>query len=979
MAGIQHRLARPRICGFGQLRLLDERALPMAGRPGRVLAALLVQTDGIAIDRLIDAVWPTHPPADARSALHVTVSRLRRVLEQQAPGLAIERSGDAYRLRRDGWEIDLDLVLALAAEATAIRHDDPSAAAHLVDTALGMWTDEPLVIDGEPFSAPFAARYEVARLDLEETQVEILRDAGRFVEAEASARCLVDAEPYRERRWVQLMQIQAAQGRLADALATYQLVRRRLADDLGIEPGAELQHLERSLLTRRPVLHEQPETLLPPPTTVGPLVGRTRLLERAETALALGIPVVVLGAPGVGKTRFAIELARRGETDGRTVGWIDLRNARFDDPDLGGRIVAWGRAHPSALVALDNVESAPRLAIDTIASLRRAAPTVAVVATSRIPIDVDSCVVVLNPLEVPHATDPDEVERSPSVRLLRSMFGLLAPSTPISTEVAAELSRRTGGLPIGIKLSAELARTTPLSDIADRVAQSLSSTMDGALATVLGFMPEEDREAFADVCEVAGPLDAALIGALTGRPAGDVVDVLLHHGLLQYDPTVADAPYSMLEPLRDAMHTHRDRADRLIAHDRLADHCLDLARALAPSGAATSSGERLPVVLGRQLPWHRQALAHLVDIGDADRALRLAAALEHPLYGLGWWSTRTEIEDLALAIPSPPSSRRARVLAARGRPGLLHEMQETHLLAAIDLAAEVDDLFTAARARYQLGLWRWWEGKHGEALELFACAEELGRRGGDRFAVHEARRFAGVVRVCAGDVDDGLAAQLEVLAMLEHSGGATLLIPHVRMYIGHCRRHVGDDESAVADLDRARAEYEQVENRASLVHVLAGLAELHADAGRGDSALEHAGRGLEVARLGGMTVYDPWLWCIVARVHAARGDREPAIAAAMSAAIALEREWEGETHRVAAELAAVMCQLEEPRVAARLAAVAAHWPDRRELPFRSPAETHRFAMVGSVARRDQQPARACSVTEALAPLSLGASDPLRAS
>ena len=214
----------------------------------------------------------------------------------------------------------------------------------------------------------------------------------------------------------------------------------------------------------------------------------------------------------------------------------------------------------------------------------------------------------------------------------------------------------------------------------------------------------------------------------------------------------------------------------------------------------------------------------------------------------------------------------------------------------------------------------------------------------DKFVEIEAVRFGGVVLVCAGQVDEGLAAQIAVLRRIERSRRNEMLVTHVRMYIGHCRRHVGDDD-AVVDLEAARAGFERIGNTASLIHVCAGLAELYTDRGRSELALRRAAQALRIAAEGKITTYDPWVLCTIARVHAAGGDADSALAAMDRAVSSLSHNWIGEVHRVAVELAATAAQLREFEAAARLIGVADANEDRRELPFRTPFERARLAQA----------------------------------
>ncbi len=211
------------------------------------------------------------------------------------------------------------------------------------------------------------------------------------------------------------------------------------------------------------------------------------------------------------------------------------------------------------------------------------------------------------------------------------------------------------------------------------------------------------------------------------------------------------------------------------------------------------------------------------------------------------------------------------------------------------------------------------------------------------FLIGETTRFTGMALVVTGRAEEGLAVQVGLVETVERIPELGLLLPHLYMHLGHSRRHVGDAESALADLGRARAGFEEIDNRASLIHVCAGLAEVNADLGRHEQALEAAARSLDVSTGSAINVYDPWTLATTARVHAEAGDHDLARSAAAGAVGALGRTFDGETHRVSAQLAHVAFLLGEHHAALRLAGLAAATPDRRELPFRSPGEAERLA------------------------------------
>ncbi len=304
---------------FGEPALSDGgRIVWVTGNAGRLLAGLVARRRGVTIDQLIDVVWPGDPPKSARSALHVHLGRLRRELEAVAEGPTVEREGSNYRLDLNGWTVDVDLFRELRHEATTAP---ATTVVGLLAEALRLARSPAFVVDGESVAPSAAFQLAAARLDVEEQLVDALLDVGRYADAERAAIELVDAEPFRERRWALLMRAEAMQGRRRDALATFQRARRRLVDELGLEPGDDLQQTQRFVLSGDTTSLQSTDPLPGfefdrEPLPFGPLVGREGSVERVEQALAQRLPVVVTGAPGAGKTRLATEIARSGPVAG---------------------------------------------------------------------------------------------------------------------------------------------------------------------------------------------------------------------------------------------------------------------------------------------------------------------------------------------------------------------------------------------------------------------------------------------------------------------------------------------------------------------------------------------------------------------------------------------------------------------------------------------------------------------------------------
>lgn len=277
-----------------------------------LLAALLLVPRRVApVDSLVDVIWDGRPPVNAQASLHNQVMRLRRALGDRDAS-RIQTRSPGYLMDVDDDEIDLQRFRNLCERGSqAYRGGEWSEAVTALDAALGLWRGQPLI----DVPAPALANREVPAL--EELRVQALERRiaaehrlGHHGETIAELQAITSAHPLREHFCAQLMLAYYWSGRRADALATYRRTRRVLADELGVEPTAELQMLHRDMLAADvapypPAGGERVEvsrvvvTTLPTPPE--PFVGRAEELSRLDE-LGSGTIVIITGTAGVGKT-----------------------------------------------------------------------------------------------------------------------------------------------------------------------------------------------------------------------------------------------------------------------------------------------------------------------------------------------------------------------------------------------------------------------------------------------------------------------------------------------------------------------------------------------------------------------------------------------------------------------------------------------------------------------------------------------------
>jgi DNA-binding SARP family transcriptional activator len=302
--------------------VVDGVPVPLGPPQQRALLALLALRAGevVSRDRIVDELWGERPPATAAKVVQGYVSALRKVLvtdvvRTRSPGYVLGLEADALDLER--------FERLAAAGRTALADGHAADAAARLREALALWRGPPLAdLGAVPFASGEAARLEELRLAALADRIEADLALGRG-EVTGELDALVAEHPLHERLRRQHMLALYRAGRQAEALAAYQAARRALVDELGIEPSRELRELEQAILRQDPGLDPTPleaPAPAPPPGRSG-FVGRAAELAVVDGALddALGGSgrlVLISGEPGIGKSRFAEELAdharRRG-------------------------------------------------------------------------------------------------------------------------------------------------------------------------------------------------------------------------------------------------------------------------------------------------------------------------------------------------------------------------------------------------------------------------------------------------------------------------------------------------------------------------------------------------------------------------------------------------------------------------------------------------------------------------------------------
>lgn len=276
-----------------------------------LLAVLLLHVnETVSTARLVEELWGAVPPPSAVKLVQTYVSHLRKVL-----GDDLETRPPGYALRVDAACVDVWRFDAMVRRA---GDEPPAAAARTLREALALWRgDAAQGLMFEAFAAQEVAQLEDARLDAVARRIDADLALGRHEEVSPELRSLLARHPYREGFAEQLMLALYRSSRQGDALAVYRETRRRLADDLGLEPGEGLRALESDILRQAPSI-AAPATRAP----LRPRWSRAGPLAAAAFAVAVVAVAAVVAAIVTRGTR-ADRLAPQ------SVGLIDPRTGRL--------------------------------------------------------------------------------------------------------------------------------------------------------------------------------------------------------------------------------------------------------------------------------------------------------------------------------------------------------------------------------------------------------------------------------------------------------------------------------------------------------------------------------------------------------------------------------------------------------------------------------------------------------------------------
>ncbi|MET8864871.1 BTAD domain-containing putative transcriptional regulator [Nonomuraea sp. NPDC004580] len=680
------------VLGSLELRAADGTLAEVREAKVQVLLVALLLSEGrpVATDRLIEILWGDDLPANPSAALHTKVSRLRRVLENCEPGSGrlVETRAPGYALRVDADAVDMGRFAVLLGRATAIT--DAAARSAVLTEALALWRGPAFAeIRDLGFVRPPIQRLEELRLAALEARADARLEAGEQADGLAllvgELGDLTAQHPLRERLQALYLRALARAGRQHEALQAYHNLRRRLADELGVDPGPELAAAYQELLRppSTPALPE-PRTSVPVPLTG--LIGRAGALAEVVSRLQSARLVTLTGPGGVGKTRLALEVVHRLAgtfPDGVCLVELAARSADVAEAALAALGVREdAKAGPISapqrladvlrgrrlLLVLDNCEHVIGPAAELADLLLKTDPELRILTTSRRSLGLAG--------EVLWQVPP--LDQDSAMQLFAERASAAVPGFELDAGIAgtvAEVCRRLDGLPLALELAAMRLRTLDIRELARRLDDRfavLSTGHRGAppqqhtLRTMIdwswGQLTETERAVLrrlavhADGCTLEA---AETVCAGDGVEAGQVLDALA--GLVDSSLIMTPPRYRLLESVTAYGLERLTEAGETAA---VQQRHLHYYTALAEQAERYLRGQHQRIWLERldtEAANLRAALDFALDAGAAEQALRLVNAQAWYWFLRGRYSEARLSLGKALAITSGGSaSSRAR-------------------------------------------------------------------------------------------------------------------------------------------------------------------------------------------------------------------------------------------------------------------------------------------------------------------------------
>ena len=878
----------------------------------RVLLALLALQPNRVVRRedIVDVIWGEDPPPSCVDLVNTYVARLRRTLEPHRgagePAQMIVTAKTGYLLSVD--ETQLDLLQFDATMAEAQHAADQSAAECAYARALRFWRGPALAgVDRyrqHPLRLALAMRYATAVL----AYADVALARGNAEHAVAQLQTLIAQEPLHEAAHARLMRALAASGRQAAALELFDGVRRRLADELGIEPGAELRAAQVQVLRqdfRTPGLQVKPAQL---PADVagfrgreGQLAGLDQLLRRADGDTDARI-AVLSGTAGVGKTAIAVHWAQRRREefpDGQL--YLDLRGYGTERPvEAGDALSGFLRALgvPGADIPAEPDERAAKfrtvlsgrrmvLVLDNAGSVGQVRPL--------LPGTPDCLVVVTSRDALPGLVARHGARRllvdlltpEAALDLLRTLVGKRVDREP---DAAAALIGYSARLPLALRLVAELALARPEERLAALEAELADERRRLDLLDGGGDPLTAVRAVFSWSYRHLPP-DAARVFRLWGLHPGADFTPAAAAALTGHEP----AETARLTAALTRAHLVEEAAPgRFRLHDLLRVYATELAGEWQPESRAA---------LVRLFDFYVRSAAQAMDLVSPQEK-HLRPDVPEPAEPVGDAQAWLEAERRNLLAVAAHATRHGWPEHLRLLSGILwhyldvggyHEESLVLHTHASALAHDSGDRAGEADPLTLIGLGHWRVGRSREALRYLEEALVIVRETGNRGTEIHVLNTLGLACRALGRFGEGIAYSTEALALARKAGDRTSE-GLVLVVLGCTCRGMGRFSEAVAHLEEALALARATHDRTSEGYARVTLGDSLSALGRHADAVRLLEEGLDHFRAVGVRVSEGYALGILGDIERALG-RYDAAAGHLERALEISDETGSRTNR----------------------------------------------------------------------------------
>ena len=884
---------------FGAPTLEHEGVPPLAlpfERRSQLLVVLALRRAWVGRAELAALLWPDQVPKLAYTNLRKTLFRLQAM----PGGVQIGSQGGALRFDPDTDVADFEAALreARVDDALALRRGELLAG--FDDDANEAWSGW-LRFERDRLRAAWRGAA------LQHLGAEPDPAAG----IELSAR-LLDADPLDEAALRAHLSMLSQAGQAARARQAYREFIARLADELGLTPGAELQALHDSLGNRGgarpPILPASMAQAAGDAGFVGRSVERQRiaeLLSRDDGRL-----LSLVGPGGIGKTRLArraLQDLAPGYPDGAS--FIPLEDVATAN-ELAGRVARElglalrGRGEPMdqvgvalrgrrMLLVLDNFEQLAAEA-SVLEALLQTCPGLKLVVTSRVRLGLAmEQLLPLEGLPCPEAEDQDRLEAFDAVRLFVVAAQRVEPALVPAAEAAAivEICRQVEGLPLALELAAAWTRVLSCAAIAAELRQGIEllraddatqparhASIDLVFEQSWQLLTAREREALAALSVFRGGFTPEAVRAATGTPLA-VLSALADKSLLR-----KDGARLALHPLVQQLAAAR-LGDGEQREQTQSAHASYFAQLLAHEGPAIGAGDRGALQrIDAEFENFRQAWTHAVAHGQAELVTRSVAALVNFCEHRGRSGEALSLVRDAVEAPFVQADPTLQALLLAQRAQLEYrldryaEAQATAAGALLLARRRERDRATRLQALTVLATCALRTGRFAEARVLFK--QVLSQGGTPLLPLERAAALdhLALAEKSLGRYDEALRLSLESLVehrRLDDMASVALCLNNLAaLYMAR-----QDYAAAAPHLRESLAISERAGLVSTRAYVLSNLVDIAVRTGDLAAAEGYIGRTLELAQASGNRALQAAMKLQASRVAIRRGDADAARAA----------------------------------------------------------------------------------------------------